>query len=84
MAFEQHEEDLCIITDYCDGGDLFSRLKVTREFFPEEWILDKFVQICLALEYLHKKQILHREIKSQNVFCQKDGTIKVFERNRLL
>ena len=36
-----------------------------------------FVQLCLSLEYIHRRKILHRDIKSQNVFLTKSNTIKV-------
>lgn len=36
-----------------------------------------FVQLCIALEYVHNRKILHRDIKSQNVFLTKNNTIKL-------
>jgi NIMA (never in mitosis gene a)-related kinase len=36
-----------------------------------------FVQICLALDNIHGRKILHRDIKSQNVFLTKDNTVKL-------
>jgi NIMA (never in mitosis gene a)-related kinase len=36
-----------------------------------------FVQMCLSLEYIHRRKILHRDIKSQNVFLTKNNTIKL-------
>ena len=35
------------------------------------------MQICFGLSYLHKKKILHRDIKPQNIFLNKNGLIKI-------
>uniref|UniRef100_A0A8C9FP77 non-specific serine/threonine protein kinase n=1 Tax=Pavo cristatus TaxID=9049 RepID=A0A8C9FP77_PAVCR len=43
----------------------------------ERLILDWFVQICLALKHIHDRKILHSDIKSQNIFLTKDGTIQL-------
>jgi NIMA (never in mitosis gene a)-related kinase len=52
--------------DYCDGGDLHSRIKAQRGIlFNEDQILDWFVQITLALKHVHDRKVLHRDIKSQ-------------------
>ncbi|XP_016149767.1 serine/threonine-protein kinase Nek1-like [Sinocyclocheilus grahami] len=69
---------LYIVMDYCEGGDLFKKINNQRgTLFSEEQILDWFVQICLALKHVHDRKILHRDIKSQNIFLTKDGTIQL-------
>ncbi|CAF4426268.1 unnamed protein product, partial [Rotaria magnacalcarata] len=45
--------------------------------FNEELILDWFVQITLALKHVHDRKVLHRDIKSQNVFLTRDGCAKL-------
>ncbi|XP_058249336.1 serine/threonine-protein kinase Nek1 isoform X3 [Hemibagrus wyckioides] len=76
---ESFEENGClyIVMDYCEGGDLFKKINNQKGLFPEEQILDWFVQICLALKHVHDRKILHRDIKSQNIFLTKDGTIQL-------
>ncbi|XP_036438240.1 serine/threonine-protein kinase Nek1 isoform X2 [Colossoma macropomum] len=77
---ESFEEGGClyIVMDYCEGGDLFKKINNQKGvIFPEEQILDWFVQICLALKHVHDRKILHRDIKSQNIFLTKDGTIQL-------
>ena len=52
--------------DFCDGGDLHSRIQTQRGIlFTEEQIVDWFVQITLALKHVHDRKVLHRDIKSQ-------------------
>ncbi|KAG7277518.1 hypothetical protein CRUP_030680, partial [Coryphaenoides rupestris] len=64
--------------DYCEGGDLFRKINSQRGGpFPEEQVLDWFVQICLALKHVHDRKILHRDIKSQNIFLTKNGTVQL-------
>ena len=36
-----------------------------------------FVQICIALEYVHKRKVLHRDLKTQNVFLTANNTVKL-------
>ncbi|XP_069711871.1 serine/threonine-protein kinase Nek1 isoform X2 [Phaenicophaeus curvirostris] len=77
---ESFEENGClyIVMDYCEGGDLFKRINAQKGIlFSEDQILDWFVQICLALKHIHDRKILHRDIKSQNIFLTKDGTIQL-------
>ncbi|MEQ2304227.1 Serine/threonine-protein kinase Nek1, partial [Ameca splendens] len=77
---ESFEEEGClyIVMDYCEGGDLFKKINSQKGvLFPEEQILDWFVQICLALKHVHDRKILHRDIKSQNIFLTKEGTVQL-------
>uniref|UniRef100_A0AAY4DGV6 non-specific serine/threonine protein kinase n=1 Tax=Denticeps clupeoides TaxID=299321 RepID=A0AAY4DGV6_9TELE len=77
---ESFEESGClyIVMDYCEGGDLFKKINSQKGvLFQEEQILDWFVQICLALKHVHDRKILHRDIKSQNIFLTKDGTVQL-------
>ncbi|XP_034386897.1 serine/threonine-protein kinase Nek1 isoform X13 [Cyclopterus lumpus] len=77
---ESFEEGGClyIVMDYCEGGDLFKKINSQKgALFSEEKILDWFVQISLALKHVHDRKILHRDIKSQNIFLTKDGTVQL-------
>ncbi|KAM5194431.1 serine/threonine-protein kinase Nek1 isoform 2-T2 [Mantella aurantiaca] len=77
---ESFEESGClyIVMDYCEGGDLFQRINTQKGIlFSEDQILDWFVQLCLALKHVHDRKILHRDIKSQNIFLTKGGTIQL-------
>ncbi|XP_016428203.1 probable serine/threonine-protein kinase DDB_G0280717 [Sinocyclocheilus rhinocerous] len=81
-SFEDKEVQLFyIVMEYCAGSDLFKRMKTQTEngFFEEQQILDWFVQICLALQYIHheRRNILHRDIKPQNIFLTEDGYINL-------
>ena len=65
---------------YADGGDLSQKIKEMKSkglVFGYEQILQWFTQICLAIQHVHEKKIIHRDIKSQNIFLMKDGSIKL-------
>ena len=78
-SFEE-KRNLNIVMEYCENGDLHTKIKEKRlrnECFNEDEILDYFVQICLALEYIHDQRILHRDLKSKNIFLTKGNAIKL-------
>ena len=75
-----HKNKLCIIMEYADGGDLSSKIEThlkQNRLIPENDIWNLFLQLCNGLFYLHAKNIIHRDIKSQNVFLTKNGVVKL-------
>lgn len=71
---------LCIVMDYADGGDMYGKItkqKAIGKGFQENLILDWFVQICLAIKHMHDRKILHRDLKTQNVFLTAKGEVKI-------
>ncbi|XP_069061551.1 serine/threonine-protein kinase Nek3-like isoform X2 [Pleurodeles waltl] len=81
VAFkESFEADghLYIVMEYCDGGDLLQAIKKQRgNLFPEKKILHWFVQLCMGVQHIHNKRVLHRDIKSKNIFLTQHGQIKL-------
>lgn len=49
--------------------------------FTEDEILDMFIQLALALKYIHASSVLHRDVKAQNVFITKDKRLKLGQTN---
>jgi len=85
-VYKTKKGKLCIVMDYADGGDLQSKIKErykTKDrngrmnYLTEDQLLDWFTQICLAMKHCHDKKILHRDLKSQNIFLTKRGIIKL-------
>lgn len=71
-----NNESLCISMEYCDGGDLASQIKnARRKLFSEDKVLHWFVQISLGLHYMHSNKVLHRDLKTQNIFLLGNGRL---------
>lgn len=81
VAFKESfeaEGHLYIVMEYCDGGDLMQKIKYQKgKLFPEDVILNWFTQMCLGVNHIHKKRVLHRDIKSKNIFLTQTGKIKL-------
>merc|ERR1719482_898734 len=66
--------------DYADGGDLYrriARVRQTGKEFPEAQILRWFTEAALGLKYMHDKHVLHRDLKSQNLFLTSQDRLRI-------
>ncbi len=69
-----------ILTEFVDDGDLQMKIdnyKKENKHFEEKQLLDWLSQLCVALHYIHSKNILHRNIKPSNIFLMKEGYVKL-------
>ncbi|XP_066472141.1 serine/threonine-protein kinase Nek4 isoform X2 [Tiliqua scincoides] len=77
-SWEGEDGLLYIVMGFCEGGDLYHKLKEQKgKLLPENQVVEWFVQIAMALQYLHERHILHRDLKTQNVFLTRSNIIKV-------
>lgn len=56
---------------YVAGGTLFEFLQNSTKLLDEEEILQFFTQLLMAIQHIHSKQILHRDLKTQNILLDK-------------
>eukprot|EP00980_Cylindrotheca_fusiformis_P008851 scaffold1888_cov120-Cylindrotheca_fusiformis.AAC.21 len=72
----QSPEKLYLVLDYCPGGELFFHLSRFRRF-PERVARFYAAELLLALGHLHKRGIIYRDLKPENVLLDADGHIKL-------
>ncbi|XP_049432113.1 serine/threonine-protein kinase Nek3 [Epinephelus fuscoguttatus] len=76
-AFEA-DDLLCIVMEYCSGGDLLQKIRLQKTtLFSVDDILRWCAQMCAATHHIHDKRVLHRDLKSKNIFLTDNGTIKL-------
>ena len=82
--FDEKDNTLCIVMEFADRGDLYQQIvahKKTAKFFEESDIWRIFIQLVKGLKALHDLKILHRDMKSANVFLFSNGCAKLGDLN---
>ena len=77
---ERKTRSLYIVLEYAARGDLFrvvERRRAEGRHFREQDVWRIFLQICRGLQHLHGKSVVHRDLKTLNIFVAADGTIKI-------
>jgi serine/threonine protein kinase len=87
----QNESRIYMVMDFCQGGELFLKLKRAGKF-SEDTVRFYAAEVILALHYLHEKlgiihrlvafsllhsNLFHRDLKPENILLCADGHIKV-------
>ena len=77
-SFIDKENNLNIVTTFCEGGDMYKKIfREKNNYFEEDQIKNWLVQLLLGLSYIHDKQIVHRDIKTKNIFVQNEHTLRI-------
>ncbi|XP_017930694.1 serine/threonine-protein kinase Nek11 [Manacus vitellinus] len=72
-------DSFCIITEYCEGGDLDFKIQECKDsgkIFTQSQVVEWFIQLLLGVNYMHERRILHRDLKAKNIFL-KDNLLKI-------
>uniref|UniRef100_A0A8C4GMY9 non-specific serine/threonine protein kinase n=1 Tax=Dicentrarchus labrax TaxID=13489 RepID=A0A8C4GMY9_DICLA len=81
IAYFNHFMDknsLLIELEYCNGGNLYDKINQQKgKLFSEEVVVWYLYQIASAVSHIHKAGILHRDIKTLNIFLTKTDLIKL-------
>ena len=78
--YDSFEENNClnIVMEYCEGGDLEHLLKQRNKIpLNDNFIWKLFIQIVIGLTELHNMKILHRDLKTSNIFLTNNYDIKI-------
>ena len=81
---EESDKSLCIIMEYADRGDLYQKIcqfKTNGCLIEETDVWRIFIQMVRGLKALHDLKILHRDLKSANIFLFSDGSAKIGDCN---
>ena len=82
--YSEENQTLNIILEYADDGDLQTKIISKKKFgcfFEEKTIWSIFIQMVKGLNELHKRKIIHRDLKSANIFLMKNGICKLGDLN---
>eukprot|EP00929_Paragymnodinium_shiwhaense_P069446 TRINITY_DN35015_c0_g1_i1.p1 TRINITY_DN35015_c0_g1~~TRINITY_DN35015_c0_g1_i1.p1 ORF type:complete len:498 (+),score=92.25 TRINITY_DN35015_c0_g1_i1:144-1637(+) len=74
------QRSVVIVMDYAEGGDLCGRICSVREnqsTFSEALVVRWLTQTALALKYVHGRNIVHRDVKPQNIFLTKEDDVRL-------
>lgn len=72
------KESLFFVLDYCAGGELLFHLSRLGRF-PERMAKFYCAELCLALEYLHERDIMYRDLKPENILLSAQGHVKLVD-----
>jgi len=82
--FDEKDRTLCIVMEFADNGDLYQKITEHKKrsiFFEESTIWRIFIQLVRGLKSLHDLNILHRDLKSANIFLYSNGEAKIGDLN---
>ena len=82
--FDEKDSTLGIVMEFADNGDLYQKIvehKKKKTYFEETEVWRIFIQLVKGLKSLHDLKILHRDLKSANVFLFKNGNAKLGDLN---
>ncbi|XP_054718655.1 serine/threonine-protein kinase B-raf-like isoform X2 [Uloborus diversus] len=72
------QPQLTIVTQWCEGSTLYKHLHVHEHKFEMLDLIDIARQTAQGMDYLHAKNIIHRDLKSNNIFLHEDlTTVKI-------
>lgn len=82
MVGRDREGHACLVMKLIEGTDLRSMISDPKhprwddvDGTPQMWLLDVFIQVTLAVEHAHSNNIIHRDIKTENIMVGDFGQV---------
>ncbi|KAF4668287.1 Serine/threonine-protein kinase Nek6 [Perkinsus olseni] len=75
-SFVTPDDAICIVMEYCSSGDLGAHIQSlwgggSPPTGLEDLAVDWLIQMCFALQALHSRRVLHRDVKTENIFLMR-------------
>uniref|UniRef100_A0A3Q2YYE7 RAF proto-oncogene serine/threonine-protein kinase n=1 Tax=Hippocampus comes TaxID=109280 RepID=A0A3Q2YYE7_HIPCM len=71
------KDNLAIVAQWCEGSSLYKHIHVLETNFKMIQLIDISRQTAQGMDYLHAKNIIHRDMKSNNIFLHEGLTVKI-------
>jgi len=80
MGLEEYKGIYFIVMEYVEGETLADKLAESKNRkLPEDEVLDYFKQSCNGLAEAHKRDVIHLDLKPQNIIVTKNGEVKILD-----
>lgn len=78
LAFLEQDGQLYLIQEFIEGQDLFQEA-IENGPFSEQQIQQLFTELLPILQFIHERQVVHRDIKPGNILRQENGSLVLID-----
>ena len=76
-AMFKHKKEFITLLEYMSGGSMKDIIRDYSKSYSEDFCRYTLYKVALGICKMHSKQVLHRDIKSENILCSHTGEIKI-------